>query len=60
MKSKSEIVNKIRQLLDVDGVDRVGISDNYFHNIQGMIESLYWVIDEDVDDKLRHEIESII
>ena len=57
MKSKSEIVNKIRQLLDVD---RVGISDNYFHNIQGMVESLFWVIDEDVDDKLRHEIESII
>ena len=57
MKSKIEIIGKIKQLLEID---RVGISDNYFHNIQGMVESLVWVIDEDVDDKLRHEIESII
>ena len=57
MKNKSEIVGKIRELLNID---RVGVSDSYKHNIQGMIESLFWVIDEDIDDDLRDKIEGII
>lgn len=57
MKNKIEIVGKIRELLNVNGV---GLSDSYKHNIQGMIESLYWVIDEDVDDELKDKIEGII
>lgn len=57
MKNKSEIIGKIRELLNIDGV---GVSDSYKHNIQGMIESLFWVIDEDIDDDLRDKIEGII
>lgn len=57
MKDKVEIIGKLKQLVNID---RVGSSDNYVHNIQGMIEALFWVIEEDVDDKLRQEVESII
>lgn len=35
-------------------------SDIYRTNIQGMIESLYWVIDETVDDELKDKIEDVI
>lgn len=35
-------------------------SDIYRTNIQGMIESLYWVIGETVDDDLKDKIENVI
>ena len=57
MKNKSEIIGKIREL--VNNV-KVGYSDNYMYNSQGMIEALFWVIDEDVDESLKNDIEEII
>lgn len=35
-------------------------SDIYRTNIQGMIEALFWVIGETVDDDLKDKIEDII
>ena len=57
MKNKNEIIGKIREL--VDSV-KVGGSDRYAYNLQGMIEALFWVIDEDVDESLKNDVEKII
>ena len=57
MKNKNEIIDKIRELVNCV---KVGYSDNYMYNLQGMIEALFWVIDEDVDESLKNDIEEII
>ena len=57
MKNKNEIIGKIRELVSCV---KVGYSDNYTYNLQGMIEGLFWVIDEDVDESLKNDIEEII
>ena len=57
MKNKNEIIGKIRELVNCV---KVGYSDNYMYNLQGMIEGLFWVIDEDVDESLKNDIEEII
>ena len=35
-------------------------SDLYKTNVQGMIEALFWVVNEDVENDLKEKIENII
>ena len=57
MREYTEIKGKLYQLLREYEVSK---SDLYRTNIQGMIEALYWVIGETVDDELKDNIEDVI
>ena len=57
MRECTEIKGKLYQLVREYEVSK---SDLYKTNIQGMIEALYWVIGETVDDELKDKIEDVI
>ena len=57
MREYTEIKGKLYQLLREYEVSE---SDLYQANIQGMIEALFWVIGENVDDELKDKIEDVI
>ena len=57
MKQYTEVKGKLWELLNEYKDSK---SDIYRTNIQGMIEALFWVIDEELETDLKHEIEDII
>lgn len=57
MKQYTEVKEKLWELLNEYKDSK---SDIYRTNIQGMIEALFWVIGETVDDDLKDKIEDII
>ena len=57
MKQYTEVKEKLWELLNEYKDSK---SDIYRTNIQGMIEVLFWVIGETVDDDLKDKIEDII
>ena len=57
MKGYTDIKVKLWKLVREYEVSK---SDLYKTNIQGMIEALYWVIGETVDDELKDKIEDVI
>lgn len=57
MREYTEITGKLWELIRAY---EVSVSDTFKTNIQGMIEGLYWCLNENVDDELRVKIENII
>ena len=57
MKQYTEVKEKLWELLNEYKDSK---SDIYRTNIQGMIEALFWVIGETVDDDLKDKIEDVI
>lgn len=57
MKGYADIKGKLWELVREYEVSK---SDLYKTNIQGMIEALYWVVCETVDDELKDKIEDVI
>ena len=57
MKGYTEIAGKLWELVREYEVSK---PDLYKTNVQGMIEALFWVIDETVDDELKDKIEDVI
>lgn len=57
MREYTEITGKLWELIRAY---EVSVSDTFKTNIQGMIEGLYWCVNENVDDELRVKIENII
>lgn len=57
MKEYKEIKGKLCKLVNEY---EVSTSDIYKTNLQGMIECLFWVLNENVDADLKLKIENII
>ena len=57
MKQYTEIKGKLWELVNEYKDSK---SDSYKTNIQGMIEALFWVVNEDVEIDLKSKIENII
>ena len=57
MREYTEITGKLWELIRAY---EVSVSDTFKTNMQGMIEGLYWCLNENVDDELRVKIENII
>lgn len=57
MKGCTDIKGKLWELVREYEVSK---SDLYKTNIQGMIEALFWVVNEEVETDLKHKIEDII
>lgn len=57
MREYTEITGKLWELIRAY---EVSVSDTFKTNVQGMIEGLYWCVNENVDDELRVKIENII
>ena len=57
MREYTEIKGKIYQLI---GEYEASNSDLYKTNIQGMIEALFWVVNEELENDLKEKIENII
>ena len=57
MREYTEVKGKLWELVNEY---EASASDIYRTNIQGMIEGLYWCVNENVDDELRVKIENII
>ena len=57
MKQYIEVKGKLWELVREYEVSKF---DSYKTNIQGMIEALFWVIGETVDDDLKDKIEDVI
>ena len=57
MKQYTEIKGKLWELVNEYKDSK---SDLYKTNIQGMIEALFWVVNEDVEIELKRKIENII
>ena len=57
MREYTEIKGKIYQLVREYEASN---SDLYKTNVQGMIEALFWVVNEDVENDLKEKIENII
>lgn len=57
MREYTEITGKLWELIRAY---EVSVSDTFKTNIQGMIEGLYWCVNENVGDELRVKIENII
>lgn len=57
MKQYTDVKEKLWELLNEYKDSK---SDIYRTNIQGMIEALFWVIGETVDDDLKDKIEDVI
>ena len=57
MKQYTEVKGKLWELLNEYKDSK---SDIYRTNIQGMIEALFWVVNEEVETDLKHKIEDII
>ena len=57
MKGYTEITGKLWELVNEYEVSN---SDLYKINIQGMIEALFWTLNENVETDLKLKIENII
>ena len=57
MREYTEIKGKLCQLV---GEYEASDSDSYKTNVQGMIEVLFWVVNEEVEIDLKSKIENII
>ena len=57
MKQYTEIKGKLWELLNEYEASK---SDSYKTNIQGMIEALFWVVNEELENDLKEKIENII
>ena len=57
MREYAEIKGKLWKLLNEYEASN---SDLYKTNIQGMIEALFWVVNEEVENDLKEKIETII
>ena len=57
MKRYTDIKGKLWELLNEYEASN---SDLYKTNIQGMVEALFWVVNEDVEIELKGKIENII
>ena len=57
MREYTEIKGKLCQLVREYEASK---SDSYKTNIQGMIEALFWVVNEDVENDLKEKIDNII
>lgn len=57
MREYTEIKGKLCQLVREYEASN---SDLYKTNIQGMVEALFWVVNEDVEIELKGKIENII
>lgn len=57
MKQYTDVKGKLCQLVREYEASN---SDLYKTNIQGMIEALFWVVNEDVEIELKRKIENII
>ena len=57
MKQYTEVKGKLWELLNEYKDSK---SDIYRTNIQGMIEALYWVVNEEVENDLKEKIEDVI
>lgn len=57
MKSNAEVIGKLWELVEEYEVSK---SDTYKLNVQGMIESLFWVLNDSVEPDLLDKIEGII
>ena len=57
MKGYTEVTGKLWELVNEYEVSK---SDSYKTNIQGMIEALFWTLNENVETDLKNKIENII
>ena len=57
MKQYTEVKGKVFQLVREYEASN---SDLYKTNIQGMIEALFWVVNEEIEKDLKEKIENII
>ena len=57
MKQYTEVKGKLWELLNEYNDSK---SDSYKTNIQGMIEALFWVVNEELENDLKEKIENII
>ena len=57
MREYTEIKGKLCQLV---GEYEASDSDSYKTNIQGMIEALFWVVNEELENDLKEKIEDVI
>ena len=57
MREYTDIKGKIWELV---GEYEASKSDSYKTNIQGMIEALFWVVNEEIEAELKDKIENII
>ena len=57
MREYTDIKGKLWELV---GEYEVSNSDLYKTNIQGMIEALFWVVNEEIETELKYKIENII
>ena len=57
MREYTEIKGKLCQLVREYEASN---SDLYKTNIQGMIEALFWVVNEELENDLKEKIENII
>lgn len=57
MREYTDVKGKLWELV---GEYEVSKSDSYKTNVQGMIEALFWVVDEEIETELKYKIENII
>ena len=57
MREYKDVEGKLYQLIEEY---EVSVSDTLKTNLQGMIEGLYWVVNENVENDLKIKIEDII
>ena len=57
MKQYTEIKGKLWELVNEYKDSK---SDSYKTNVQGMIEALFWVVNEEIENDLKDKIENII
>ena len=57
MREYTDVKGKLCQLVREYEVSN---SELYKTNVQGMIEALFWVVNEDVEIELKRKIENII
>ena len=57
MREYKDVEGKLYQLIEEY---EVSVSDTLKTNLQGMIEGLYWVVNENVETDLKIKIENII
>ena len=57
MREYTDVKGKLCQLVREYEVSN---SELYKTNVQGMIEALFWVVNEDVENDLKEKIENII
>ena len=57
MRGYADVTGKLWELVNEYEVSN---SDLYKNNVQGMIEALFWVVNEELENDLKDKIENII